>query len=217
MSTFPVTQAFYLGGSRPRWQPSRVLEAAAAAVLLALVSPVLAVAAAVVWALCGRAPFVAHRRVGLQGAPLWVFKLRTMWDAPARAPFHLIEYLRGDRIGIPKTKSDPRITSRFAAFCRRYSIDELPQLWQVVSGDLSFVGPRPITSREMARYYANAREVLSVKPGLTGLWQINGRGCLGYRQRRRLDLLLVRRFSPALYLAILLRTPLKVLSGRGAW
>lgn len=186
-------------------------------VLLALCFPLLAFAAVMVRLLSGRSPFVAHRRVGYGGATLWVYKLRTMWKAPAAEPFRLVEYLVGGGVGIRKTRKDPRVTSRFAALCRRYSIDELPQLWQVVRGELALVGPRPITAPELDLHYAAAREVLSARPGLTGLWQINGRGHLTYSQRRRLDLFLVRNFSPALYARILLRTPWRVLSGSGAW
>lgn len=83
---------------------------------------------------------------------------------------------------------------------------------------MSFVDPRPLTPAELATHYReDAAEVLELKPGLTGLWQVIGRNRLTYRQRRRLDLLLVRKFSPCLYFAILVRTPARVCSGRDAW
>ena len=194
------------------------MERTLAAALLVLALPVLALAAAIVWILSGRSPFIAHRRLGFGGSILWVLKLRTMWTGRTRAPFHLVEPLKSGPAISRKSKSDPRVTSRFAAFCRRYSIDELPQLLQVARGELALVGPRPITATEFDLHYADAAaEILCVKPGITGLWQVKGRSRLNYSQRRRLDLFLVRKLSPFLYAYILLQTPLRVLTGRGAW
>jgi exopolysaccharide production protein ExoY len=202
----------------PRWRPSDAFERLFAAALALGSLPILCVAALAVWMLSGREPFVAHRRLGLRGKPVWVWKLRTMWKGRVRRRFRLIEYLGDQPAELPKHKADPRITSRFASICRRYSIDELPQLCQVIGGELALVGPRPLTAGEMKSHYAEAAaEVLMAKPGLTGLWQIKGRGRLTYCQRRRLDLFLVRKFSPGLYAYVLLSTPLRVLSGNGAW
>ena len=218
MTALPVTPAFRVLVITPRWQAPRKVECAAAGALLLLALPVLLPAALTVWILSGRPPFVAHRRLGFGGAPLWVFKLRTMWNGRSREGFRFVEYVTGEPTESRKPKWDPRITSRFAAFCRQYSIDELPQLWQVVRGELTLVGPRPITALEFERYYAEtAIEVLYVMPGLTGLWQIKGRSHLSLAQRRRLDLFLVRKLSLPLYLNILLRTPFSILSGSGAW
>lgn len=217
MSTFPAARSLFAIEESPRWRPSQIFEQVAAAALLALSAPLLITAAVITCALSGRSPFVAHRRVGLGGEPLWVFKLRTMWESRARKPFCIVEYLPVSSACVQKTKSDPRIRSRFAAFCRRYSIDELPQLFQVLEGSLALVGPRPITEEEMRVHYSGGGQVLSVKPGLTGLWQVHGRGDLTYAQRRRFDLFLIRNFSLSLYTHILLKTPGRVLSGRGAW
>ncbi len=169
--------------------------------------------------LSGRSPLIAHRRLGLNGEPFWVWKLRTMWDETrSETPAGWIEYLKDTGVPVIKGAPDPRVTSRLAAFCRRYSVDELPQLLQVVTGKLSLVGPRPLTSQELDVFYgSDSREVLSVRPGLTGLWQVMGRNRLTYAQRRRLDLFLVRKWGLGLYLRILLRTPQRVFSGRDAW
>ena len=111
-----------------------------------------------------------------------------------------------------------RVTSPFAAFCRRYSIDELPQLWHVMRGEMALVGPRPLTRQELDTYYGgDAAQVVSAKPGLSGLWQVYGRSSLTYAQRRRLDLLLVRNWSVSLYFRILLVTLPCVLAGKDAW
>jgi lipopolysaccharide/colanic/teichoic acid biosynthesis glycosyltransferase len=142
-----------------------------------------------------------------------------MWERqPLRVTrLQLIELLCENEVPECKERIDPRVTSRFAVFCRRYSLDELPQLWQICCGEMSFVGPRPLTAAELAKYYGeNTHDVLKLKPGLSGLWQVLGRNRLTYRQRRRLDLWLVRNFSPSLYFAILMRTPPQVLSGRNA-
>jgi lipopolysaccharide/colanic/teichoic acid biosynthesis glycosyltransferase len=154
------------------------------------------------------------------GKALWILKLRTMWDNDCSGPLFLIEYLRSSELPLPspKTACDPRVTSRFAAFCRRYSIDELPQLLQVVRGELALVGPRPLTRSELdAHYGTRAAELLARKPGLTGLWQISGRSRLTYSQRRRLDLFMIRNWSFALYVKILATTVPRVFGGKDAW
>ncbi len=190
------------------------LIALAAAILLLPVA--IAVAAAIV-ILSKSAPLVAHRRVGRNGVPFWMLKFRTMWSAEAGAR-GLIERLGESHVPDVKTGDDPRVTSRFAAFCRRHSIDELPQLWHVVSGEMSLVGPRPVTAAEWdAHYGASAAEVLRLRPGLSGLWQTRGRNRLTYRQRRRLDLFLARHYCLLLYLRILGSTVPRVIAGRDAW
>jgi len=196
-----------------------VAEPVVAAFSLICLSPFLLILALAIRAASGASPLVAHRRVGLNGKPLWVYKFRTMWSKamPARESTFFVERVPEDR---PKLKlgPDPRVTSRFAAFCRRHSIDELPQLALVALGRMSIVGPRPITRFELDEYYdSDAREVLSVKPGLTGLWQIRGRSRLTYRERKRLDLFLVRRFSVGLYFRILALTIPDLLFARNAW
>ena len=175
-------------------QPFSVADAAervAGFVLLAAASPVIATSALAVAALSRRSPFVAHLRVGQAGKPFWVWKLRTMWanreQPPARAGW--VEYIVADPTENAKDRLDPRVGGWFAAFCRRHSIDELPQLWHVFRGEMSLVGPRPLTRVEVLRYYEDqAAELLSVKPGLTGLWQVFGRSAIKFPQRAAMDL-----------------------------
>ena len=195
-------------------------ERAAAAALLVAAAPVGTAAALVVSILSGQSPLIAHRRVGWQGAPLWMLKLRTMWNGPAVSGerFQWIERVDDERGPELKRPEDVRVTSRFARFLRRHSLDELPQLWHVIRGEMSLVGPRPMTRRELDRYYGDAaREILQSKPGLAGLWQVSGRNRLCYAQRRDLDLQLVRGRSARLYLRILLRTVPEVWSGADSW
>jgi len=133
-------------------------------------------------------------------------------------PARLVEHLAETNVPEVKVGVDPRVTSRFAAMLRKYSIDELPQLIHVVRGRMSLVGPRPLTRDELSKYYGeHATEIVQIQPGLTGLWQIRGRNRLSYRQRRRLDLFLVRHFCLLLYLKVLFCTPPRVLTGRDAW
>lgn len=200
------------------WRFLWVLERVAAATFLLAILPLLAIAAIVVVALSRRSPFIAHRRVGQGGRPIWVYKLRTMWDGKNRSHICFIERVSRNVLPVRKSEKDHRVTSRFAALCRRYSIDELPQLYQVVIGQMSLIGPRPLTTVELDHYYGrNAAELLTRKPGISGLWQVNGRSRLTYRQRRRLDLFLVRKWSAGLYFQTLLATIPTVVTGRNAW
>ncbi len=198
-----------------------IVEPVIAALALILLMPLLAILALVIFLASGASPIVAHQRVGRYGMPLWVYKFRTMWPAGAgprvpRSRFW-IERIADERPRL-KLGPDPRVTSRFAAFCRRHSLDELPQLVLVAVGRMSIVGPRPITRFELHEHYdVDAMDVLSLRPGLTGLWQVRGRNRLSYRQRKRFDLFLVRRFSIGLYLRIVALTIPEVLFFGNAW
>ena len=217
MGVLSVPQRLSVATARAAWRPCEPLERILGSLLFLASLPILLPAAAVVVLLSRRSPFVAHRRLGRHGSELWVLKLRTMWNSP-HSGFHFVERVPDQPEISYKPKSDPRVTSRFAAFCRRYSIDELPQLLQVARGELALIGPRPITAAEFDRYYAQTTpHVLTVKPGITGLWQVKGRSRLTYSQRRRLDAFFTRKLSLSLYLYILLRTPLCVIEGRDAW
>jgi exopolysaccharide production protein ExoY len=202
------------------WLIVSALERLCALVLLLALSPCLLGIAAVIAALSRRSPLIAHRRLARGGSPFWVLKFRTMWqrESPASGSFALVEHIVDETGPRDKNVNDPRISSHFASYCRRHSIDELPQLVHVVLGEMSLVGPRPITVSECRLHYHNdAAEVLGVKPGLSGLWQIMGRSRLTYEQRRNLDLVLVRNRSLKLYFRILLWTLPEIWNGRNAW
>jgi exopolysaccharide production protein ExoY len=187
--------------------------------LFVALAPVVFCTAIVTWGLSRRSPFVAHRRVGQHGESFWMLKLRTMWaktDEPRE--MRLVELVLDQPVANVKGAFDERVTSRFARFCRRYSIDELPQLWHVVRGEMALIGPRPITRLELTTHYGDAAsEVLNLRPGLSGLWQVMGRSRLTYRQRRRLDVFLVRHFTVSLYLRTLWRTIPSAIRGADAW
>jgi Undecaprenyl-phosphate galactose phosphotransferase WbaP len=163
--------------------------------------------------------FYRHRRVGRGQTTFQIWKIRTMKanaeellrNALASDPALREEWQR-DR----KLRNDPRIT-RIGRFLRKTSLDELPQLWNVLRGDMSLVGPRPIVEEEIAGYGQNFSLYCKVTPGLTGLWQVSGRNAVSRRDRVRLDSYYVRNWSPWLDLHILARTARVVLTGEGAY
>jgi len=172
---------------------------------IVLTSPVFLVIAMLI-KLSSRGPVIfAQRRAGLGGRPFTMYKLRTMHAGAEPSEREL---------GV-KDPDDPRVTP-VGRFLRRSSIDELPQLFNVLRGDMSLVGPRPPLPEEVERYDRWQRRRLSMRPGLTGLWQVSGRSELGFDECLRLDLLYIDNWSPWLDLKILVRTVPAVLSGRGA-
>ncbi|MDR3702222.1 MAG: sugar transferase [Candidatus Sulfopaludibacter sp.] len=203
------------------WRAIGVCERLGSAVMLAGCSPILGVSAVAVSLLSGRTPFIAHKRVGWRGATLWMLKLRTMWGSHSgvgRRRTRWVEYIDDETGPARKQARDPRVPSWFARFCRRHSIDELPQLWHVIKGEMALVGPRPLTPWELRQHYGtDGRAVFEAKPGLAGLWQVSGRNRLSYAERRELDLEFVRRRSLRLYFRILLRTVPEILSGSDSW
>jgi len=200
------------------WRVVGWAERLAAVCMLLVLGPFLCATAIVVFYLSGRSPLVAHRRVGLNGHSFWTLKFRTMWAAGGRWEPGLVERIVESPGPMPKSADDPRVTSGFARLLRRYSIDEMPQLIHVVTGEMALVGPRPLTIEELRLHYAAAAPVvLSVRPGISGLWQVRGRSRLSYAARRRLDLMLVRKRTVGLYTYILLRTLPEVVGGRNSW
>jgi len=192
----------------------RVIDVIGATILLALGMPLL-IAAAIAIAREDRGPVLfAQTRVGRGGRTFVLYKLRTMI---VHAEARKAELLHRNEVRGPafKIRRDPRVT-RVGRFLRRASIDELPQLFNVLRGEMSLVGPRPALPCEVAAHDERARRRLLVKPGLTGLWQVSGRAALPFNDWLDLDLDYVARASVALDLWLLLRTVPAVLSGRGA-
>jgi lipopolysaccharide/colanic/teichoic acid biosynthesis glycosyltransferase len=156
-----------------------------------------------------------QRRVGRDGDTFTMFKFRTMvTDADkVRKDLEAANEAAGPLF---KMRKDPRIT-RVGSLLRRYSLDELPQLFNVLSGKMSMVGPRPPLLEETKTYAADARRRLLVKPGLTGLWQVSGRSDLTWAESIRLDLRYVEDWSLALDMVILWKTMRAVVGGAGAY
>jgi lipopolysaccharide/colanic/teichoic acid biosynthesis glycosyltransferase len=185
-----------------------------AAGLLIALSPVLgAVALAVRLRLGGPVLFV-QRRAGFHGRPFWMLKFRTMRvGAEAEQPaLRARNQMDGPAF---KLADDPRVTP-LGRFLRRSSLDELPQLLNVLAGDMSLVGPRPLPLDETALLSGGHRRRLSMRPGLTCLWQVSGRNDLSFREWMALDLDYVDRWSLGLDAVILLRTIPAIVTGRGA-
>jgi exopolysaccharide biosynthesis polyprenyl glycosylphosphotransferase len=154
-------------------------------------------------------------RVGLGGRHFVMWKFRTM-DADAEDRLPDLTHLNEHDGALFKIRDDPRITP-FGRFLRRWSLDELPQLWNVVRGDMSVVGPRPPLPREVERYDHHVRRRLLVKPGLTGLWQVGGRAGVPWDEAVRLDLYYVENWSLSMDAVILGKTVTAVLRGQGAY
>jgi exopolysaccharide biosynthesis polyprenyl glycosylphosphotransferase len=186
-----------------------------AVVLLVALSPVM-LAVAIVVRLDSPGPILHRRRVlGVTGKSFDAFKFRTMIvNAERRHTQRSIDF--PDRRLSFKAKEDPRITS-IGRFLRRTSLDELPQLLNVLRGEMSLVGPRMIAPNEAARYGKFQRNLVTVKPGITGPWQVEGRSDLPYEQRVRLSMDYIRNYTFWTDIAILLRTVVVVLRGRGAY
>jgi exopolysaccharide biosynthesis polyprenyl glycosylphosphotransferase len=195
-----------------RWS-KRLFDVVGAAVALLLAAPVMA-AIAIAIKIEDRGPIVfKQQRVGLKGEPFGFYKFRSMAvDAEQRLP-----QLQSELNGVLfKIRSDPRVTG-VGKFIRRLSLDELPQLLNVLKGQMSLVGPRPALPREVAKYHEDVHRRLDVRPGLTGLWQVSGRSDLSWDDTVRLDLYYVDNWSLLQDLMILTRTVGAVLNSRGAY
>ncbi|KAA9009422.1 sugar transferase [Histidinibacterium aquaticum] len=196
----------------------RILDVALASVALVLLAPVMALIAFLIRLTEGGPVIYAHRRVGTGGAHFDCLKFRTMHPDSAEM---LEEVLRSDPIARSEWQAnykfdrDHRVTA-LGNFLRRTSLDELPQLFNVLRGEMSLVGPRPVTLSEVSQYGADFEAVTSVRPGLTGLWQVSGRSETTYEERVALDLLYVRSATIWMDLVILARTVRIVLLQRGA-
>jgi exopolysaccharide biosynthesis polyprenyl glycosylphosphotransferase len=177
--------------------------------------PVMTIAAVAIMIDSRGGPFYTQRRVGKSGREFTIVKFRTMVRDADRRKAKLATENEGAGV-LFKMRKDPRIT-RVGAILRRYSIDELPQLFNVLTGAMSLVGPRPPLPEESARYEPDMRRRLLVKPGLTGLWQVSGRSDLPWEEAVRLDLRYVEDWSLALDAMILWKTFRAVLGGQGAY
>ena len=182
---------------------------------LLLLSPLFLLIAARIKVHDGGPVFFRQVRVGKDGRRFRVFKFRTMVVDAERQKARLADSNEGAG-ALFKMRRDPRVT-RPGAWLRRWSLDELPQLINVVIGDMSLVGPRPALPAEVARYHDHMRRRLVVKPGITGLWQVNGRSDLSWEDAVRLDLRYVENWSLALDLQILWKTGSAVFRGNGAY
>jgi exopolysaccharide biosynthesis polyprenyl glycosylphosphotransferase len=186
-----------------------------AALLLVLITAPLLVGIAVAVALDGGGVFFRQVRVGVGGREFKIVKFRSMVSNAEELRADLLKHNDGSG-PLFKMRADPRVT-RVGQFLRRYSLDELPQLFNVLGGSMSLVGPRPPLPSEVAGDPAEGRRRLLVKPGITGLWQVSGRSDLSWEESLRLDLRYVENWTLALDVRILLKTVRTVISGDGAY
>ena len=191
----------------------RAFDILASLVLLAMLAPVMTVVFAILLVTTKGKPLFFQKRLGYQGKPFWMIKFRTMIvDADKKQAA-----VENEKDGpIFKNRRDPRITP-LGAFLRSTSLDETPQLLSVLLGQMSLVGPRPPIAKEVAEYDWWQQRRLSVKPGLTCLWQVSGRSEIGFVDWVRMDLWYVKNQSFWTDLVLLAKTPVAVLARRGAY
>jgi lipopolysaccharide/colanic/teichoic acid biosynthesis glycosyltransferase len=205
----PAERGFYLRFGK------RLLDVAGAFIGLLLASPVLLIAALAI-KLESRGPvFYCSTRIGKGGRPFPFFKLRSMVDG-ADQRRHALAHLNETDGPVFKIAADPRVT-RVGRLLRVTSVDEIPQLWNVIRGEMSLVGPRPPIAEEVMQYEPWQLRRLDVLPGITCLWQISGRSRIGFQEWMRLDLEYIKHRSFWLDLKILIRTIPAVLSREGAY
>ena len=183
----------------------RLLDLVGSAVLLVLTAPLVATAMAAIRIESPGSPIYRQRRIGLNGEPFEMLKLRTM-----------VSGAEHQGAGLAVNYGDPRIT-RVGALLRRWSLDELPNLLNVLRGEMSLVGPRPTIQVQVDRYTERQRRRLLARPGITGWAQVNGRASLPWHERIELDLWYIEHASLALDLRILVRTARLALSGHGLY
>ncbi|MER7763650.1 sugar transferase [Streptomyces sp. NPDC097619] len=207
-----VSMPIFTGGPRA---VKEVVDRTGAALLILLFAPFMALVGLLVVLDSRGGVFYRQRRVGKDGREFTMVKFRTM-NAGAHAERAALADLDEGAGLLFKMRRDPRVT-RVGSTLRRYSIDELPQLFNVLTGSMSLVGPRPPLPEECARYAPDIRRRLLVKPGLTGLWQVSGRSDLPWEEAVRLDLRYVEDWSLALDTVILWKTLRAVVQGQGAY
>ena|SRR5579863_8702716 len=192
----------------------RLIDVLGSCCIIVILSPILLIVAILVGLIEGR-PILYRRRVMGGSGEFDALKFRTM-RKDADAVLAADPELKAAFVENFKLKLDPRVT-RLGAWLRKYSLDELPQLFNVLVGQMSLVGPRMITVPELEKYGPHKSMLLSVKPGITGYWQISGRQDVSYEERVRMDFYYISNWTPGLDISILLMTPVKVICGKGAY
>ncbi|MBN4066630.1 sugar transferase [Simkania negevensis] len=198
----------------------RIFDLLFSATVLVTLSPLFLFLALLVCCTSRGAPFYSHTRIGRGGRPFRIWKFRSMYkDADGRLATLLAkdDDLRLEWESTQKLKKDPRVT-KVGRFLRRISLDELPQFFNVLKGNMSVVGPRPLLAKEITQHFGlHATKVLSVRPGLTGLWQISGRSNTTYEERVSLDLTYINKATFFSDLILVLKTIPVMLFSRGAY
>lgn len=194
----------------------RTFDIAGSFCAMVVLSPVFLLLSAVIFFADPGSVIYGHERLGKGGKKIKIWKFRSMYKNADEIFNNFTNEQKAEFYRDFKLDNDPRITP-VGNFLRRSSLDELPQLWNIFWGDLSFVGPRPIVEEELEKYGGKSEQFLSVKPGLTGYWQANGRNLVGYENgRREMELYYVQNRCTRLDFKILFKTFGSVIQGKGA-
>lgn len=201
--------------------PKRLFDILFASAVLTIGAPVFFLIGLLTWISSPGKIIYSQERIGRGGKPFRCYKFRSMYANADRLLDELLEKypaLKAEWERAHKLKADPRVTP-FGAFLRKSSLDELPQFWNVLKGDLSIVGPRPVSQEEVRKHYGTkAAKILSIRPGLTGLWQVSGRSDVGcYSKRVELDEAYVDKRSLLLDLKLIAKTIPAMLFSKGAY
>ncbi|HLG12644.1 MAG TPA: sugar transferase [Dehalococcoidia bacterium] len=194
----------------------RLLDVALSLLLLLVFSPIIVSISVAILLQDGRPVFFSQKRMGQNGKKFTVYKFRSMHRDAEKLLQQVKQHNNIQDGPIFKWRQDSRIT-KVGRFLRRTSLDELPQLWNVLLGNMSLVGPRPPLESEVIEYEGWQLRRLAVKPGMTGLWQVSGRSNLGFVQMVGLDIDYIEAWSVWRDLSLLVRTPLAVITARGAY
>jgi lipopolysaccharide/colanic/teichoic acid biosynthesis glycosyltransferase len=197
----------------------RVIDVFVSILISILFTPVLAICCAVIFIDSPGAILFKHRRVGLAGEEFHVWKFRSMCHNSGQVLTAYLEQrpeIQEEWIRAHKLTNDPRVTP-VGRFIRRFSLDELPQLWNVIKGEMSLIGPRPIVLAEVEKYGESIASYYAVRPGMSGLWQVSGRSDTTYAERVRLDVYYSEHQSLSMDATIFLKTFRAVLTGNGAY
>ena len=206
----------------------RLFDIIGSVLLLILCSPIYLIVSIIILCETGRPVFYKNERVGAYGKKFRAIKFRSMYQKDCTGPEapnndeamkKEAELIRAQSVKagpVYKIVDDPRVT-KFGRFIRQWSIDEIPQFWNVLKGEMSLVGPRPHQPREVARYEKHHKIVLAIKPGVTGMAQISGRSDLSFEDEVRLDAFYIEHWTLLIDLIILIKTPFVVLRRKGAW
>ena len=216
-SDLALNAVFYLDDqiSKKYKYVKRIMDVIISSIALVVLSPVFLIIAILIKLESKGPVFFAHRRIGKNGKEIKILKFRTMVDNAEDliknfTPEQMEEFKQNFKL-----ENDPRIT-KMGNILRRTSLDELPQLINVIRGELSLIGPRPIIEPELEKYENNKRKFLSITPGLTGYWAANGRSNTTYEQRMIMELYYIDNISWKLDLKILFKTVVSVLQKEGA-
>tara|TARA_B100000965_G_scaffold196222_1_gene163892 strand:- start:1943 stop:2554 length:612 start_codon:yes stop_codon:yes gene_type:complete len=190
-----------------------------AIILFVLLIPIILIIILILKIFTRDSVFFKHKRIGEKGKGFILFKFRTMKENRenilkehfVKKPQALLEWKSNHKL-----KNDPRIT-KIGFFLRELSFDEIPQIYNIIKGDMSFVGPRPIVEKEIEKYGVHFNDYKKCKPGLTGLWQVSGRNNTTYKERVNFDMFYIKNKSFLLDVKILFKTIPTVLSRRGAY